>query len=164
MFTKDTPEFPVEAGPALVLGDGLAGGEVEFAAELHDEKIAVGGSLVCGLRFDDGEHHVARDAQKAVGALAHAAHGTVALHDGAAIGERALLGNLLVAPARSVKLREDERAAGVGFGEHVKHYSCRLGTVPFMASESRNGPIAQGRHAENAEWRGGQCAPWMIRK
>ena len=40
------------------------------------------------------------------------------MDDNAAIGERALLGNLLVAPARSVELREDERAAGVGFGGH----------------------------------------------
>jgi hypothetical protein len=71
------------------------------------------------FRLDDGKREVALVAQQVVDAAGRLADEALADRHDAPVSDRALLGDRVrvVVPTRSLKQRDDELAAGIGFGE-----------------------------------------------
>jgi hypothetical protein len=67
---------------------------------------------------DDAERKVAGVTQQVIDALRLFTKAGLAARDDAAFGVSALLGKLIVGPARGIQLRQNERSACIGFGRH----------------------------------------------
>ena len=107
----------IEFHDAFAVG-GIGELEIEHLGVILGLLESGGEGLVEGLGLDDRQHGAGLVPQKVVRALGGMPPNLGPRDHDAAIGEGALLENLLVGPTRGVQLGHDEFPASVGFGDH----------------------------------------------